>query len=215
MSTNRDIWVNRCRLKISSRFALAQAAVLRWEQLLRGARPRLTTENPKWMETPLREIATDAVTFDEEEFAVKLEGTPYEPPRPEPEDELDDLLDIDLKRPDAELGKKDDLIAEASAQPDTVVTAVVKEPVADAVDDAKTKAVDDAETKAKDDAEIKAKDDAETKAKDDAETKAKDDAETKAKVDADADADADADNDPSADADGDEEKMKTQTGDAA
>ena len=57
MSSNRDTWVNRCRLKIHSRFSLAQAAVLRWEQLLRGARPRITTENPKWMETPLREIA--------------------------------------------------------------------------------------------------------------------------------------------------------------
>ncbi len=92
MSSNRDIWVNRCRQKIPSRFSLAQAAVLRWEQLLRGARPRLTTENPKWMETPLREIATDAVSLDTEEFVVNLAGTPYEPPRPEPGDELDDLL---------------------------------------------------------------------------------------------------------------------------
>jgi DNA-directed RNA polymerase subunit K/omega len=90
--SNRDIWVNRCRKKIESRFSLAQAAVLRWEQLLRGARPRISTENPKWMETPLREIASDAVELDAEEFAVKLAGTPYEPPRPEPEDELDDLL---------------------------------------------------------------------------------------------------------------------------
>jgi DNA-directed RNA polymerase subunit K/omega len=92
MSSNRDIWVNRCRQKIQSRFSLAQAAVLRWEQLLRGARPRITTENPKWMETPLREIASEAVALDREEFAVKLAGTPYEPPRPEPGDELDDLL---------------------------------------------------------------------------------------------------------------------------
>jgi len=92
MSSNRDIWVNRCRQKIQSRFSLAQAAVLRWEQLLRGARPRLTTENPKWMETPLREIASDAVVLDSEEFAVKLAGSPYEQPRPEPGDELDDLL---------------------------------------------------------------------------------------------------------------------------
>ncbi len=92
MSSNRDIWVSRCRHKIQSRFSLAQAAVLRWEQLLRGARPRLTTENPKWMETPLREIATGAVTLDTEEFVVNLGGTPYEPPRPEPSDELDDLL---------------------------------------------------------------------------------------------------------------------------
>ena len=92
MSSNRDRWVNRCRQKIQSRFSLAQAAVLRWEQLLRGARPRITTENPKWMETPLREIAYDAVALDSEEFAVKLAGTPYEPPRPEPSDELDDLL---------------------------------------------------------------------------------------------------------------------------
>ena len=92
MSSNRDIWVNRCRQKIPSRFSLAQAAVLRWEQLLRGARPRITTENPKWMETPLREIANDAVTLDNEEFRVNLAGTPYELPRPEPSDELDDLL---------------------------------------------------------------------------------------------------------------------------
>ncbi len=92
MSSNRDIWVNRCRQKIQSRFSLAQAAVLRWEQLLRGARPRITTENPKWMETPLREIATDAVSLDTEKFVVNLAGTPYEPPRPEPGDELDDLL---------------------------------------------------------------------------------------------------------------------------
>lgn len=92
MSSNRDMWVNRCRQKIQSRFSLAQAVVLRWEQLLRGARPRITTENPKWMETPLREIAADAVALDREEFAVKLAGTPYEPPRPEPGDELDDLL---------------------------------------------------------------------------------------------------------------------------
>lgn len=92
MSSNRDIWVNRCRQKIQSRFSLAQAAVLRWEQLLRGARPRITTEHPKWMETPLREIASDAVSLDNEEFVVNLAGTPYEPPRPEPGDELDDLL---------------------------------------------------------------------------------------------------------------------------
>ena len=92
MSSNRDIWVNRCRQKIQSRFSLAQAAVLRWEQLLRGARPRITTENPKWMETPLREIANDAVALDHEEFVVKLAGTPYELPRPESSDELDDLL---------------------------------------------------------------------------------------------------------------------------
>jgi hypothetical protein len=29
------MWVNRCRVKIHSRFLLAQAAVLRWEQLAR------------------------------------------------------------------------------------------------------------------------------------------------------------------------------------
>jgi len=141
MSSNRDIWVNRCRAKISSRFSLAQAAVLRWEQLLRGARPRITTENPKWMETPLREIATDAVTFDPEEFAVRLEGTPYEPPRPEPEDDLDDLLDLDLKVADAELdagevpaaedkpATEDTQTVEAKPEPEDTEVGSVSEPV--------------------------------------------------------------------------------------
>jgi DNA-directed RNA polymerase subunit K/omega len=92
MSSNRDIWVNRCRKQIQSRFSLAQAAVLRWEQLLRGARPRIHTDNPKWMETPLREIADEAIQLDKEEFVVKLAGTPYEPPRPEASDDLDQLL---------------------------------------------------------------------------------------------------------------------------
>lgn len=113
MSSNRDIWVNRCRQKIPSRFSLAQAAVLRWEQLLRGARPRVTTENPKWMETPLREIATDAVSLDTEEFVVNLAGTPYEPPRPEPGDELDDLLGGALSNIEGGAMKAEEVSAEA------------------------------------------------------------------------------------------------------
>jgi DNA-directed RNA polymerase subunit K/omega len=92
--SNRDVWVNRCRQKIRSRFLLAQAAVLRWEQLLRGARARIPTENPKWMETPLKEIATDAVKMDAETYQVTLHGTPFEPPRPVPEEEYDELEDI-------------------------------------------------------------------------------------------------------------------------
>jgi DNA-directed RNA polymerase subunit K/omega len=89
---SRDMWVNRCRNKIDSRFLLAQAAVLRWEQLLRGARPRIPTDHPKGMETPLRELATGAVKLDRDKFQVDLLGSPYEPPRPEPEEEgLDDL----------------------------------------------------------------------------------------------------------------------------
>ena len=85
---SRDVWVNRCRQKIHSRFLLTQAAVLRWEQLLRGARPRIQTERPRHMETPLRELATGAVSLDDESLLVELRGAPYEQPRPEPEDEL-------------------------------------------------------------------------------------------------------------------------------
>ena len=92
--SNRDIWVNRCREKVTSRFLLTQAAVLRWEQLLRGARSRIPTENPKWMETPLMEIATEAVTLDSEAFMVHLRGTPYDPPRPVPEEESDEMEEI-------------------------------------------------------------------------------------------------------------------------
>ena len=85
---SRDVWVNRCRLKIHSRFLLTQAAVLRWEQLLRGARPRIPTDHPKGMETPLRELATGAVQLDRDTFQVDLLGTPYDPPPPEPEEDL-------------------------------------------------------------------------------------------------------------------------------
>jgi DNA-directed RNA polymerase subunit K/omega len=127
MSSNRDIWVNRCRKHITSRFSLAQAAVLRWEQLLRGARPRIHTDNPKWMETPLREIADDVVQLDPEEFAVKLAGTPYEPPRPEAGDDLDQLLGGVLEDEDAadddapldaEAASKDEEGAEGSGDSD-------------------------------------------------------------------------------------------------
>ena len=85
---SRDVWVNKARERIRSRFTLAQAAVLRWEQLLRGARPRVPTDQPKGMETPLRELATGAVVFDAESFQIDLLGTPYDPPRPEPEEDL-------------------------------------------------------------------------------------------------------------------------------
>ncbi len=85
---SRDRWVNRCRRTIESRFLLTQAAILRWEQLLRGARPRIQTARPRQMETPLQELATGAVKLDDEGLKVELLGAPYEPPRPEPEDEL-------------------------------------------------------------------------------------------------------------------------------
>ena len=105
---SRDIWVNRCRERIESRFLLTQAAVLRWEQLLRGARPRVPTDQPKGMETPLRELASGAVKLDSEGLQVDLLGTPYEPPRPEPEDEALDEMEglveeIEIK-PDSKAG---------------------------------------------------------------------------------------------------------------
>jgi len=93
---SRDMWVNRCRVKIHSRFLLAQAAVLRWEQLLRGARPRIPTDHPKGMETPLRELATGAVLLDRDKLQVALLGQPYEPPRPEPDDDGLDEFSADL-----------------------------------------------------------------------------------------------------------------------
>jgi len=119
---NRDTWVNRCREKITSRFSLAQAAVLRWEQLLRGARPRIPTEHPKGMETPLRELATGAVRLDPETYQLDLVGTPYEPPRPEPDQEEIDLLggmgdDTDFLETRALAGDADDeLIEEVPAE---------------------------------------------------------------------------------------------------
>ncbi len=85
---SRDVWVNRCRRVIESRFLLTQATVLRWEQLLRGARPRIQTERPRQMETPLEELATGAIKLDHENLQVELLSAPYEPPRPEPEDDL-------------------------------------------------------------------------------------------------------------------------------
>ena len=91
---SRDIWVNRCRAKHKSRYLLTQAVVLRWEQLLRGARPRVATDTPKQMETPLKELATGAVTLDADNLQVDLVGTPYDPPRPEPDDDLLDELEF-------------------------------------------------------------------------------------------------------------------------
>ena len=85
---SRDLWVNRCRDKIHSRFLLTQAVVLRWAQLLRGARPRIETDRPRQMDTPLKELATGAVQLDDETLQVELRGTPYEPPRPEPEEDI-------------------------------------------------------------------------------------------------------------------------------
>jgi hypothetical protein len=117
MTSNRDIWVNRCRRKLHSRFSLAQMAVLRWEQLLRGARPRIPTENPRWMETPLREIANDAVALDFEEFQVKLQGSPFEPPRPEPEEELDEIEELMAEKADGAPAAEetaDDVLAAAA-----------------------------------------------------------------------------------------------------
>ena len=101
----RDLWVNKARERIDSRFSLAQAAVLRWEQLLRGARPRIPTDRPKGMETPLQELATGAVVFDADSFQLDLMGTPYDPPRPEPDPE-DDLLD-ELAAPSEKPGTPD------------------------------------------------------------------------------------------------------------
>ena len=100
---SRDTWVNRCRTKIKSRFLLTQAATLRWEQLLRGARPRIETDYPRQMETPLKELATGAVQLDRESLQVELFGTPYEPPRPEPDEDL--------------LGEIEEAVAEATATP--------------------------------------------------------------------------------------------------
>jgi hypothetical protein len=91
---SRDIWVNRCRAKMKSRYLLTQAVVLRWEQLLRGARPRVATDYPKQMQTPLQELATGAVTLDAEALQVDLVGTPYDPPRPEPDADLLDELEF-------------------------------------------------------------------------------------------------------------------------
>ena len=107
--SSRDLWVNKAREKIDSRFSLAQAAVLRWEQLLRGARPRVPTDQPKGMETPLRELATGAVVLDAESYQLDLLGTPYDPPRPEPEDDLLDELEAGVSTeetvaPDASAG---------------------------------------------------------------------------------------------------------------
>jgi len=104
---SRDMWVNRCRVKIHSRFLLSQAVVLRWEQLLRGARPRIPTDHPKGMETPLRELATGAVLLDRDKLQVALLGQPYDPPRPEPDDEgLDEFTAdlIGLRSPAAKAG---------------------------------------------------------------------------------------------------------------
>ncbi len=98
---SRDLWVNRCREKITSRFLLTQATVLRWEQLLRGARPRIQTEHPRQMETPLEELATGAIKLDSEGLQVELLGTPYEPPRPEPEEEL--LAEAEVAPPRKEI----------------------------------------------------------------------------------------------------------------
>lgn len=105
---SRDLWVNRCREKLASRYLLTQAAVLRWEQLLRGARPRVATETPKQMETPLKELATGAVTLDKENLQVDLVGTPYEPPRPEPDDDLLDELEISTTKEARPETKADD-----------------------------------------------------------------------------------------------------------
>jgi DNA-directed RNA polymerase subunit K/omega len=101
---SRDTWVNKARERIESRFTLAQAAVLRWEQLLRGARPRVPTDHPKGMETPLRELATGAVVLDPESFQIGLLGAPYEPPRPEPDDDLLEGFDLEGAEPDARTG---------------------------------------------------------------------------------------------------------------
>ncbi len=160
MSSNRDLWVNRCRQKIPSRFALAQAAVLRWEQLLRGARPRITTENPKWMETPLREIADEAVSLDTEEFVVKLGGTPYEPPRPEPGDDLDELLGDALSKIEDEALNKEVVEAAPKTAPTPVVETAKEEVVtvkdvaevaASVESDSNTGSPSDPETAASDD----------------------------------------------------------------
>ena len=106
---SRDMWVNRCRVKINSRFLLTQAAVLRWEQLLRGAKPRIPTDHPKGMETPLRELATGAVKLDRDKFQVDLLGAPYEPPRPEPEEDgLEELGLGTLAEPDDSAAKAGD-----------------------------------------------------------------------------------------------------------
>ncbi len=99
--SSRDLWVNKARERIQSRFSLAQAAVLRWEQLLRGARPRVPTDRPKGMETPLRELATGAEVLDKESLQLDLLGTPYDPPRPEPEEDLLDELEAAVSTPEA------------------------------------------------------------------------------------------------------------------
>jgi len=113
--SSRDLWVNKARERIHSRFSLAQAAVLRWEQLLRGARPRVPTDQPKGMETPLRELATGAVVLDADSYQLDLLGTPYEPPRPEPEEDLLDEL---------ESAAADDLLTTDSSAGDAQSTAV-------------------------------------------------------------------------------------------
>ena len=67
------------------------------------------------METPLKELATGAVQLDRESLQVELFGTPYEPPRPEPDEDL--------------LGEIEEAVVEATATKTASTTTTPATPV--------------------------------------------------------------------------------------
>lgn len=74
--------IDRCLNKVGNRFMLATIISRRWEQLVTGGRPMVSTRDPRSMAIPFEEIEEDKLALNTETMTVERHGEPVEPPAP-------------------------------------------------------------------------------------------------------------------------------------